>query len=30
VDELPEERRLTYDTDRKSRIYSLSLARHEG
>ncbi|MGA2546158.1 MAG: amino-acid N-acetyltransferase [Rectinemataceae bacterium] len=30
VDELPEERRLTYDTDRKSRIYSLSLARREG
>jgi amino-acid N-acetyltransferase len=30
VDELPEERRLTYDTDRKSRIYSLSLALREG
>jgi amino-acid N-acetyltransferase len=30
VDELPEERRLTYDTDRKSRIYSLRLARREG
>jgi amino-acid N-acetyltransferase len=30
VDELPEERRLTYDTDRKSRIYSLKLVQRAG